>query len=191
LTRASVALLGTRPVFSFRGNVRLGRIALNSGEGYATAPFTQTAGFSDCKWLICCSRICPLGPSFVLLARKPSFSIQSVDNCPPRAADGGDRCSRQDWSTRFRLRPTNRLGAWTRPEKGSVSQSPTRVDARSVCRRRNRKELCRKLGDDDGLKAAYRGGCPACQNLSERAIRLWKRLPTSSAFVSPMTSTTP
>ncbi len=33
-------------------------------------------------------------------------------------------------------------------------------------------ELCRKLGDDDGLKAAYRGGCPACQNLSERAIRL-------------------
>ena len=54
-----------------------------------------------------------------------------------------------------------------------------------------RMELCRKLGDDDGLKAAYRGGCPACQNLSERAIRLWKRLPTSSAFVIPMTSTTP
>ncbi|WP_342141013.1 hypothetical protein [Methylobacterium fujisawaense] len=32
-------------------------------------------------------------------------------------------------------------------------------------------ELCGKVGDDDGLKAAYRGGCRACQNLSSRAIR--------------------
>ena len=27
----------------------------------------------------------------------------------------------------------------------------------------------REMGDDDGLKAAYLGGCPACQNLSPRA----------------------
>ena len=32
-------------------------------------------------------------------------------------------------------------------------------------------ELWRKVGDDGGLKAAYRGGCRACQNLFERAIR--------------------
>jgi len=32
-------------------------------------------------------------------------------------------------------------------------------------------ELWRKLGDDGGVKAAYRGGCRACQNLLERAIR--------------------
>ena len=32
-------------------------------------------------------------------------------------------------------------------------------------------ELWRKLGDDGDVKAAYRGGCRACQNLLERAIR--------------------
>jgi hypothetical protein len=32
-------------------------------------------------------------------------------------------------------------------------------------------QLWRELGDDGGVKAAYRGGCRACQNLSERAIR--------------------
>ena len=48
-----------------------------------------------------------------------------------------------------------------------------------------------KLGDDGGLKAAYRGGCRACQNLSERAIRHEHGLPTLSGFVSPMRSTIP
>ena len=45
-------------------------------------------------------------------------------------------------------------------------------------------ELCRRLGDDGGLKAAYRGGCRACQNLSARAIRHGdtdQRRPTSSS----------
>ena len=45
-------------------------------------------------------------------------------------------------------------------------------------------ELWRKLGDDGGLKAAYRGGCRACQNLSERAIRhedIYQHCPPSSA----------
>ena len=32
-------------------------------------------------------------------------------------------------------------------------------------------ELSRKLGDDGLRRAAYRGGCRACQNLSRRAIR--------------------
>src|SRR5579863_480442 len=32
-------------------------------------------------------------------------------------------------------------------------------------------ELCGKVGDDGLRKAAYRGGCRACQNLSRRAIR--------------------
>ena len=56
---------------------------------------------------------------------------------------------------------------------------------------RSRGELCRKLGDDGGVKAAYRGGCRACQNLSARAIRLCRHLPTSSGFVSLRTSTIP
>ena len=30
-------------------------------------------------------------------------------------------------------------------------------------------ELCRNLGDEVWLKAAYRGGCQACQNLPERS----------------------
>jgi hypothetical protein len=33
------------------------------------------------------------------------------------------------------------------------------------------RELWRKLGDDGVRRAAYRGGCRACQNLFERAIR--------------------
>ena len=32
-------------------------------------------------------------------------------------------------------------------------------------------ELSWKMGDGRGLKAAYRGGCGACQDLSRRAIR--------------------
>ena len=32
-------------------------------------------------------------------------------------------------------------------------------------------ELSRNLGDDERLKAAYRGGCRACQNLPKGAIR--------------------
>ena len=32
-------------------------------------------------------------------------------------------------------------------------------------------ELWRNLGDDVWLKAAYRGGCQACQNLPKGAIR--------------------
>jgi hypothetical protein len=52
-------------------------------------------------------------------------------------------------------------------------------------------ELCGRMGDDGVLKAAYRGGCRACQNLSSRAIRLWRHLPTSSGFVSLKTSTIP
>jgi hypothetical protein len=32
-------------------------------------------------------------------------------------------------------------------------------------------ELSRNLGDDNRLKAAYRGGCRACQNLPKGAIR--------------------
>jgi hypothetical protein len=32
-------------------------------------------------------------------------------------------------------------------------------------------ELCGNLGDDVWLKAAYRGGCRACQNLPKGAIR--------------------
>jgi hypothetical protein len=32
------------------------------------------------------------------------------------------------------------------------------------------RELCGKIGDNGGLKAAYRGGCRASQNLSRRAI---------------------
>src|SRR3954447_15766153 len=45
-------------------------------------------------------------------------------------------------------------------------------------------ELCRELGDDGGLKAAYRGGCRACQNLSRRAIRhehIYQCCPPTSA----------
>jgi len=45
------------------------------------------------------------------------------------------------------------------------------------------------MGDDGVLKAAYRGGCRASQNLSSRAIRLWRHRPTSSGFVSLKTST--
>ena len=37
------------------------------------------------------------------------------------------------------------------------------------CRRM--RELCGRLGDALGVRAAYRGGCRACQNLSSRAIR--------------------
>lgn len=47
-----------------------------------------------------------------------------------------------------------------------------------------RPELCGRLGDDGVLKAAYRGGCRACQNLSVRAIRhgdTYQRRPTSSS----------
>jgi hypothetical protein len=33
------------------------------------------------------------------------------------------------------------------------------------------RELCGNLGDDVWLKAAYRGGCRACQNLPKGAIR--------------------
>ncbi|MFL5186720.1 MAG: cupin domain-containing protein [Microvirga sp.] len=36
---------------------------------------------------------------------------------------------------------------------------------------RDPRELWRKLGDDGVRRAAYRGGCQACQNLFERAIR--------------------
>jgi hypothetical protein len=36
-------------------------------------------------------------------------------------------------------------------------------------------ELCGNLGDDVWLKAAYRGGCRACQNLPKGAIRHVKR----------------
>jgi hypothetical protein len=45
-------------------------------------------------------------------------------------------------------------------------------------------ELCGKMGDGGGLKAAYRGGCRACQNLSRRAIRhdrAYQRCPISPA----------
>jgi RNA polymerase sigma factor (sigma-70 family) len=45
-------------------------------------------------------------------------------------------------------------------------------------------ELWRKLGDDGMRRAAYRGGCRACQNLFERAIRHerdYQHCPLSSA----------
>ncbi len=45
-------------------------------------------------------------------------------------------------------------------------------------------ELCVNLGDDVSLKAAYRGGCRACQNLPKGAIRhveRYHRHPVSSA----------
>ena len=45
-------------------------------------------------------------------------------------------------------------------------------------------ELWRKLGDDGVRRATYRGGCPACQNLSRRAIRHdrdYQHCPPSSA----------
>ena len=45
-------------------------------------------------------------------------------------------------------------------------------------------ELCRNLGDDVWLKAAYRGGCQACQNLPKGAIRHAERYPVI-AFRQP------
>ena len=40
-----------------------------------------------------------------------------------------------------------------------------------ISKQGDRYELCRNLGDDVWLKAAYRGGCQACQNLPKGAIR--------------------
>jgi hypothetical protein len=45
-------------------------------------------------------------------------------------------------------------------------------------------ELWRELGDDGGLKAAYRGGCRACQNLPKERYayeHVYQRCPPSSA----------
>jgi ABC-type amino acid transport system permease subunit len=45
-------------------------------------------------------------------------------------------------------------------------------------------ELWRELGDDGELKAAYRGGCRACQNLQKERYayeHVYQRCPPSSA----------
>ena len=45
-------------------------------------------------------------------------------------------------------------------------------------------ELCGRMGDDEGVKAAYRGGCRACQNLPRERYAygdLYQHRPASSA----------
>src|SRR5215211_1850298 len=45
-------------------------------------------------------------------------------------------------------------------------------------------ELCGKVGDDGGMRAAYRGGCPSLPEPLIESDTPWKALPTSSGCVS-------
>jgi hypothetical protein len=46
------------------------------------------------------------------------------------------------------------------------------------------RELCGRVGDDGGMRAAYRGGCPSLPEPLIESDTPWKALPTSSGCVS-------
>jgi len=88
------------------------------------------------------------------------------------------------WSGAFLLgRDRTRPGSARLDEPRRFSFGSGRFgESAGTIRRRGRKdsalwpkahatELSRNLGDDNRLKAAYRGGCRACQNLPKGAIR--------------------
>jgi hypothetical protein len=77
----------------------------------------------------------------------------------PRAAPEGVLLGRQYDA----VDPDNRLVA-AELEKRWNGKLETELDGLTA-------ELCVNLGDDVWLKAAYRGGCRACQNLPKGAIR--------------------
>ncbi len=51
------------------------------------------------------------------------------------------------------------------------------------------RELCGRMGDDGGVKAAYRGGCPSLPEPLSESDTPCQHLPPSSDCVSPTRST--